>query len=182
MYSAIKAAAENVAGVEIATVVEDVLPVREVDPSSGVPTGSIFKIVRARLFIADVNGTASTALIDAVLVALESVRACGVQIEVFGASAVSVDWSASITLDPGGPNFATLSTDSTMIEDSMAKYIRDLPIGTGFDRVAAKAAILAIWGSAGSGDLTDFVINTPVGNISAGTTDKLVPGTIEADV
>lgn len=178
--AAIKAAAENVPGVEIATPIEDLQPVIEWDIGNSLPVGDYFRIPRVRLFVADVNGTASQALLDAVSAAIEFVRACGVKVNVLAATALSVNWTVSLSLNPGGPNFALLSTDTSLIEDSMAQYIRDLGVGTGFDRGLAKLAIMAIWGPSGTNDLTDLTNIIPTGNITATATQKLIPGTMEA--
>lgn len=178
--AAIEAAANNVPGIETATAIEDLQTVIEWDIGGSMTVGDFFTIPRVRLFVGDANGTATLALIDEVIAAIEPVRAAGVKIDVIGANALSVDWTMNITLNPSGPNFAELSTDTTMLEESMAQYIRDLPIGTGFDKGLAKLAILAIWGPSGTDDLTDLTISIPTGNISATVNDKLIPGTIEA--
>ncbi len=178
--AAVEAAANNVPGVETATVIEDLQTVIEFDIGSSSTVGDFFFIPRARLFIADINGTASQALIDAVIAAVFTVRACGVEKIVLAAVALAIDWKASITLNPSGPNFAEFSTDTTRIEETMVQYIQDLPIGTGFDRGLARLAILAIWGPTGTDDLTDFLTNEPVGDIATSTTQKLIPGTVEA--
>lgn len=180
--AAVESAALNVSGVVTATAIEDILSVREVNPADGVPVTplNIFNIVRTRLFIADVNGTASQALIDNVIEAVFGVKACGVTKQVIAASPLSVDWDATVTLNPSGPNFASLSLDLQPILDSMSQYIRDLDIGTGFNRDLARAAILAIWGPSGSDDITTFTTNSPTGEIAATATDKLIPGTISA--
>ncbi len=178
--AAIEAAATNVAGVETATGIEDLQPVKEWDIGGNIPVGDYFRIPRVRLFIADANGTASQPLIDAVKAAIESVRAAGVLVNVVGATALLVDWTISLTLNPGGPNFALLSIDTTLVEDSMAQYIRDLPVGTGFDRGLAQLAIMAIWGPAGTNDLTGITYVVPTGNIAATATQKLIPDTMEA--
>jgi hypothetical protein len=176
--AAIEAAALNVAGIETATAIEDMIAVKEWDIGGNATVGDYFRIPRVRLFIADANGTASQALIDNVADAIFSVRACGVRIETIGASALSLNWTASIVLDPGGPNFALFSSDPQLIIDSMEQYLRDLPIGTGFDRGLAKLAIMDIWGPSGTGDLTDFNTSVPSGNVSATATDKIIPGTV----
>lgn len=178
--TAIEAAANNVPGIETATAIEDLQVVREWDIGGNAPVGDYFRIPRVRLFVADINGVASQALIDAVDLAISFVRACGVRVNVLAATALSVDWTVSLTLNPSGPNFAELSTDTTMVEETMAQYIRDLAVGTGFDRTLAKQAIMAIWGPAGTDDLTDLTVLVPTGNIAATATQKLIPGTIEA--
>jgi hypothetical protein len=176
--AAIEASALNVPGVEQATAIEDAIPVKEWDIGGDAPIGAYFRIPRVRLFIADANGTASLALLQNVDDAILYVRACGVKVDTIGATALPVNWSASIVLNPSGPNFATLSTDAQLIVDSMEQYLRDLPVGTGFDKGLAKLAIMAIWGPSGTNDLTDFITSVPVGNISAAATDKVIPGTV----
>lgn len=176
--AAIEAAANNVPGIETATAIESLQFVIEWDVGGSLPVGDYFTIPRVRLYIADVNGTASQALIDAVIAAIEFVRAFGVRIDVIAASPLAVDWTASIVLNPSGPNFALLSVDPTLIIETMEQYIRDLPIGTGFDRGLAKLAIMAIWGPTGTDDLTDFNTSVPSGNISATATQKLLPDNV----
>ncbi len=177
--AAIEAAALNVAGIETATAIESLQFVIEWDVGNSLPIGDYFTIPRVKLYIADVNGTASQALIDAVKEAVYLVRAFGVRIDVLAATPLSVNWSAAIILNPGGPNFATLSVDATPIVETMEQYIRDIPIGTGFDKGLAKLAIMAIWGPTGTNDLTDMSTTVPVGNISATPTQKLLPGTVQ---
>jgi hypothetical protein len=154
--AAIEAAANNVPGVETATAIESLQVVIEWDIGGSMTVGDYFRIPRVRLYIADVNGTASQALLDAVIAAIEFVRACGVRIDVIAATALSVNWTISISL------------------------IRDLPVGTGFDRGLAKLAIMAIWGPSGTDDLTDMTNIIPTGNITATAVQKLIPGTMEA--
>lgn len=173
--AAIEASALNVPGIETATAIESLQTVIEWDIGGSMTVGDYFTIPRARLYVADVNGTASQPLLDAVIEAILFVRAFGVRIDVYAATPLPVDWSASIVLNPGGPNFATLSVDPTAIVETMEQYIRDLPIGTGFDRGLAKLDIMAIWGPSGTNDLTDFNTSVPVGNISATATQKLLP-------
>lgn len=177
--AAIEAAALNVSGIETATAIESLQFVIEWDVGGSITIGDYFTIPRVRLYVADVNGVASNALIDAVEEAIFSVRACGVRIDVIGATALSVNWAAAITLNPGGPNYAVLASDPTQIVETMEQYLRDLPIGTGFDKGLAKLAIMAIWGPSGTNDLTDFVTSVPVGNVSATATQKVIPGTVE---
>jgi hypothetical protein len=177
---AIEAAANNVPGIETATAIEDLQPVIEWDIGGSMTVGDFFYIPRVRLFVADINGVASDALIDLVDAAVETVRACGVKVNVISASALSIDWTITITLNPSGPNFALFSVDTSILEAWMAQYIRDLPIGTGFDKGLAKLALMAVWGPAGTDDLTDITTSVPTGNIAATATQKLIPGTIEA--
>ncbi len=179
--AAIEATAKTVAGVETATAVEREIVVREWSIANDAPvSGSIpFRIPEAILYIADANGTASSLLIADVLAAIEPVRAAGVEIQIKAAQAFSLNWLASYTLNPTGPNYASLVSDPTPVEQSMRDYIQNLPIGTGFDRGQARAAILATWGSAGTTDLTDFDTISPVGNVSVSAVTKIVPGTVE---
>jgi len=177
--AAIEAASNNVAGVETSTAIEDSIPVIEWDIGGSMTVGAFFRIPRVRLFVADVNGVASAALIDNVEAAIAFVKACGVKIDVEAAVALPVDWSASLVLNPSGPNFATLSVDPQLIIDSMSQYLNDLPIGTGFDKGLAKLYIMSVWGPSGTDDLTDFITSVPVGNISATVTEKIIAGTVE---
>ncbi len=175
---AILATTLNVPGVVTATAQEFIQTVNEWDEATSNPIGDPFKIARTKLYIADASGTASQALIDTVKTTLFDFRACGVFIEVLAATALPFDWDASITLNPGGPNFAALSNDPQPIVDSMTKHIQDFAIGGDFVRDLARAAILAVWGPAGSDDLTDFSTNVPAGEVSTTETEKLIPGTI----
>ena len=175
---AVLATAQTVPGVVTATAQEFIQTVIEWNEATLMPIGEAFKIARTKLYIADANGTANSALITNVREALFAVRACGVFIDIFGATATSLDWDASITLNGSGPNFATLSTDPQMIVDSMTKYIQDLAIGGNFNRNLARAFIMGIWGPAGSNDLTDFVTNVPAGDITVTEDEKLIPGSV----
>lgn len=176
--AAIEAAAKTVPGIVIATAIEDTQVVIEWDIATSMTVGDFFRIPRVRLFVADVNGTANQALIDLVDIEVEATRACGVRITVESATPLSQDWDASISLNPSGPNFALLSTDVTILLDSMEDYINELPIGTDFVRATAEAAILAIWGPAGTDDLTVFTTNVPTGTVDADVTEKLIAGTM----
>jgi phage-related baseplate assembly protein len=176
---AIEAAALNVSGVENATAIEDLIPVVEWDIGGNAPVNTdYFRIPRVRLFIADINGQASQALIDLVEAAVDEVRACGVRVFIESATPLAMNWDASIALNPGGPNFPELSVDPQAIEDTMAQYIRDLAIGQDFIVADAEAAILAIWGPGGTNDITLFQTNVPSADLDVTVTDKLIPGTI----
>lgn len=176
---AIKSKALTIPGVVSATPQEFIQIVREWDNALGVPIGTYFKIPRVKLYIADLNGTASQALIDAVNSALDGIRAAGVRIEVLTAVAIVFNWSAQITLNPTGPNFATLQSDPSLITDDMIKYVQDLAIGTGFTKATAEAYILDRWGPTGTNDLTAFVTTIPAGNVAVTANQKLIPGTME---
>jgi hypothetical protein len=178
---AIIAGAKTVPGVETATAIENEMVVIEFDISTDLPKvgAEYFRIPQVVLYIADVNGTADSALIQNTYEALQSIRAAGVRIDIAGAVALSLNWTAGITLNPGGPNYTELSSDPSPIADSMEDYIRDLPIGDDFIKDDADAAILAIWGPAGTNDLVDFVTTIPSGNVPAAANEKLIPGTVE---
>lgn len=177
--SAIQAAAEEVPGVEQATSVEFVQVVIEWDQSTSMPVGSSFKIARGYLYIADANGSASQALIDNVNLAIEDIRACGVHITVLPATSLSLNWKASIQLNPSGPNYASLSLDDSPIINTMTQYVQDLATGGSFIRNLARKAILDVWGPDGSDDLVDFVTSVPTGDVVPEGFEKLVPGTVE---
>jgi hypothetical protein len=177
--SAIRASALIVAGVEQATTVEFLQYVKEWDIGGDVEVGDYFAIPRVKLYIADANGDASQTLVDDVSDAVAEVRACGVRVEVVAATAQTQNWTASLTLNSMGPNYATLQSDTSMVVDTMVKYIQDLPISAGFTRAAAKLAIMAIWGPTGTDDLVDFVTSIPAGDVAGVTGQKLVPGTVE---
>jgi hypothetical protein len=178
--AAIKAKALTVSGVELATCVEILQYVKEWNISGNNPVGAYFAIPRAKLYIADANGTASGALITAVSDAIEYTRACGVRVDVIGAVPITINWSATLTLNPAGLNYATLQTDTSMVVDEMTKYIQDLDIGSDFDRGLARLYIMNKFGAAGTDDLTDFVTNVPTGNISLLDNEKTIVGTITA--
>lgn len=171
---AIKAKALTVGGVEFADAVEALIYAKEWDIGGGVTIGDYFAIPRARLYIADSNGTASQALIDDVKAAVKTVRAAGVLVEVLGATPFALNWSVSIVLNPAGPNYSTLQTDTTMIKDVMTKYINDLAIGADFVRSSAKSYLLSQFSS----DLAGLTIVSPAGDISVDAEEKLIPGTM----
>jgi len=175
---AIQAALENVPGIEQATVKEFIGYVIGWDISGSLPVGDPFIIARVKAFISDANGTANAALIDLAKEAIKTVKGCGVMVEVFAAVAVTQDWTAAITLNPGGPNYSSLSVDTAPIITSMTEYLQNLDIGDDFVRTIARAAIMDIWGPDGSNDLTDFQTVTPTGDVSTEDNERLVPGVI----
>lgn len=174
--SAVEAKARLVDGVVTATAIEYKQIVIEWDISTASPVGNYFKIPRVKLFIADANGVASAPLIADVNTAIDLVRAAGVRIEVIAATAFTQAWTATITLNPSGPNFGVLQTDASMILDDMEQYIQNLGIGEDFNIAAANAAILALWGPAGTDDITAFTTSVPTGNVSVAENIKLLPG------
>lgn len=144
------------------------------------PGSTFFRIPYPVLYIADASGNSSPALIESVRQAILLVRAAGVRIEVRGAVSSDLDWTASLTLNGSGPNYAELSTDLTKIKDSMSAYINEqLSVGQGFNRASANAYILSIWGAAGTNDLTSFSTSIPSGNVSIAVNEKLIAGTMD---
>lgn len=176
---AIEAAARSVAGITHATGITYIKKVIEWDESTATPIGDPFRIVDAVLYVADVNGTASAALITEVEEAIQGIIAAGVNVRVLSGVAVNLDWELDITLNSGGPNFAELSVDAQPIVDDMIEYVQNLDIGQDFVVATAEAAIMAIWGPSGSNDLTAVSTVVPVGNVSAADNEKLVPDTVE---
>lgn len=176
--AAIEAKALTVGGVEIAKAIEILQYVKEWDIGGGMAIGDYFGIPRAKVYIADANGTASQTLIDDTQAAIDTVRAAGVRVEVVGATAIVQNWTASIVLNPLGPNYATLQSDTTMIEDEMRKYIQDLTIGQSFNRAAARLYMLGIFGPSGTDDISAFTTSVPSGDVNVIAGQKLVPGTM----
>lgn len=179
--AAIEAGAKTVPGVETATAIEKEMVVIEYDIANDeiLAGADYFRIPRVTVYVADSNGTADAALVANVVTALRSIRAAGVKLFVEGAVALEIDWAATITLNPSGPNYTELASDPQKIIDTMIDYIKNLDIGDDFIRTTANAAILAIWGPAGTDDLVDFVTSTPSGNVPADANEKLIPGTVE---
>lgn len=173
---AIEAKAKTVPGVVFATGIEKELIVKVWDIPTSLTVGDYFYIPFAYLYVADANGSADAALLAAVKAAVDMVRAAGVQVTIVGATPLSLNWEGTLTFNPSGPNFATLSIDPTPIKKSMTDYINNLPIGTGFVRADARVGILATWGPLGTNDLTDFETVDPVGDVSATPVQKLIPG------
>ena len=176
--AAIEATALTVAGVELAKGIEALQAVIEWDLDDEVTVGDYFLLPRAKLYIADANGTASDLLVSDVQTAINVARAAGVRVDVIAATALELDWSASLTLNPAGPNFAELSDDTSLITDYMQKYLQDLAIGTGFSRAAARLYILAKFGASGTNDLTNFATVTPSGDVTGVVNQKIIPGTM----
>jgi len=180
--AAIQATALTVPGVVNATPIENQRAVIEWDIAMSAPKvgASYFLIPYSVLYIADANGTASQPLLDAVKLKVDETRAAGVRIDILAAVALVLNWTATITLNPGGPNYTELSANTQKIRDTMAQHIRDLPIGGSFVRTAANATILAIWGPAGTGDLVSggFQTTVPTGNVSTNPNQKLIPGAV----
>lgn len=179
---AIKGSAKSVSGVKFAEVVTEDRTVIDYDiGTSAIEVGaSYFRIPYPVLYIADQDGNSSQLLIDAVKLAVFNTKACGVKIDVKGAVPVSINWTASITLNPLGPNYTELQSDTTKIIDSMKEYInKELAIGESFSKINANAYIMSIWGSSGTGDLSNFSSSVPSGDVTVLANQKLISGTIE---
>jgi hypothetical protein len=179
--AAIESKALTVSGIVFADAIEEKVSVIEYDTANDATVGTYFNIPRSKLYVADANGEANAALVALVQTAIELVRACGVQITVVGATASEVDWTATVTLNPGGPHYATLGTDLSMITDAMETYINSIAIGSGFNKTTANAAMLAMWGPDGSDDITAFSTSIPAASIAGAVGVKLIPGTIELE-
>lgn len=180
VLAAIEAAALNVTGVVTASGVEIETPVIAFNVATQLPTAgqTWFYIPLCTLYIADSTGTANSALLALVKAAVDPLRAFGVFINYVGATAVPIDWTAAIALNPGGPNYSRLSADTTLLKNSMKSYMSNLGPGVSFVRATANAAMLALWGPAGSNDLTSFSTTIPTGDVTLTVNQVAVPGTI----
>lgn len=179
---AVKGAAKSVSGVKFAEVVTEDRTVIDYDiGTSAIEVGaSYFRIPYPIVYIADADGNSSQLLIDAVKAAIYNTKACGVKIDVKGAVPVSINWTASIVLNPLGPNYTELQSDTTKIIETMKEYINKvLAIGEGFSKINANAYVLSVWGASGTGDLTSFLSSVPSGDISVLANQKLISGTVE---
>lgn len=138
-----------------------------------------FRIPYPVIYVADEAGNSSPSIVAEAEAAIEPIKACGVKINVLGATSVALNWTASIALNAGGPNFAELSSDLTKVKDSMIEYINEkLAIGEGFSRSSANTYILSVWGPAGTGDLTSFSTTAPSGDVAVISSEKLIAGTM----
>jgi len=177
--AAIKGSIQALPEITYVSVVTILMKVREVD-DGGTPIGDIFRIPYVRIYVADADGNFSQSLLTLAENVIYSVRAAGVKIEILGALSTEINWTASITLNPAGPNYAELSNDTSKIKEDMANYLDNvLDVGDGFVRSTANSYILSIWGPAGTGDLTSFTTSIPTGNVAGAVGTKLVSGTME---
>ena len=180
--AAVQAAALAVDGVSYAVPIIEKKVVIEYDIALEqiLAGATYFTIPYPVLYVADENGNSSQALIDSVKAAIALVKACGVEIKVKGAIAISIDWSASLTLNPAGPNYGTLQSDLTIIKDAMSSYINEkIAIGSGFNKTSANNYIMSLFGPEGTGDITSFNTSVPAGNVAGNTGTKLIAGTME---
>ncbi len=178
--AAIEAAALNVQGVVVANAVEVERAVIFYDIATQAPEvgETWFYIPFCTLYIADASGTANDSLLAQVEAAIDPIRAYGVFIKLVGATPIAISWTAVIALNPTGPNYATLSGDTSILKTSMKGYLTGLGIGTDFVRATADAAMLAIWGPSGSNDLTAFTTTVPTGDVTLDANEIAIPGTI----
>ena len=139
---------------------------------------AFFQIPFAVLYVADSGGSANSTEIGEVQTAIAALQAFGVNITVLSGTPVTINWTATVVLDPDGPNYAALSTSTALIVASMKAYIVNLPTGTSFVRATANAAMLAIWGSGGTGDITTFTTSIPSSDTAMSGAQKAIPGTV----
>ncbi len=175
--AAIKGALLAVPEISFVTLLEVNMPVIEYDiANSQIKSGaSFFRIPFPVTYIADQNGSSSQALIDLAQAAIADVKACGVSINILGATSQAFSWNASITLKPTGPNYTELSQDPQKIIDTMIEYIDSgIDISSGFIRSQANAHVLNIWGPNGTNDLESFITNLPSGDVVGAPGVKLI--------
>lgn len=180
--AAVKGAALAVSGVALAvlTTVERVVIDYDIGGAQIEPGATYFRIPYPVMYIADSSGNSSAALIQSVKDAIVNTRGAGIRVDVQGAVAVLFDWTASVTLNAGGPNFAELSNDLSPIIETMTEYVNSvLDIGQGFNKADANAYVLSVWGSAGTNDLTTFSSSVPSGNVSVQANEKLIADDIQ---
>lgn len=143
-----------------------------VTPNSG---GASFRYPLPIAYLADINGNLSSSLMTKAQAEIDSVRACGVAVQIRAASVIQLDWTARITLLPDGPNFSELNSDPTRIINSMREYVDNtLRIGESFVRSVAEQYILNIWGAGGTNDINSFTTIVPTGDVAAGTEEKII--------
>jgi hypothetical protein len=174
--SGIEAKLRGVPGIVNATVHTRFQAVKNWNIASGAVEGAAYTVVRSICYIADANGTANPALVAKAEEALAGEKAAGANIDIIAASAQSMDWTASYTLNGAGPNFGSLSVDSSPIKQTMRDYIDNLGIGDDFSRSSANAYVLSVWGPSGSNDISAFTTSVPSGDVSTGENVKLVAG------
>lgn len=178
--AAIEATALTVAGVAVAIAIEEEKAVVfwDIGTSAPVVDAEYFYIPFVTLYVADASGNASDTLKANVALAIDPVRAFGVHIDVEGATAVTVNWTAHLALNPSGPNYTLFSSDVSQIIQSMTQYINTLDPGADFVVADANTAILALWGAAGTNDLTSFTTSVPAGDVTIAAGQKAVAGAV----
>lgn len=181
--AAVEAALATVSGIEKATATEFAQNVIEWDDDlvAPVPGAVSFIIPRVKCFIADANGTANPALIALAQDKILTVRALGVRVDIYGATALSLNWTAALTLNPSGPNYTEFLTDTSKIVQGMTEYLQNLAIGADFVKNLADFALMQEWGPSGTNDLVSFITTIPVADIGTAENQRLIPGTIATD-
>ncbi len=177
--AALTAVVKEVAGVEFVNITEEIFTASRINPANNALIGEPFKLVVAKIYIADSSGTASQALVDIVAAQVQLAKALGVMIEILATQAINVDWTASVALNPLGPNYAEFQTNTAKIRQTMIEYIQGLNVGQQFSRIAGRNFVLSVWGPTGTGDITAFTISQPVADITTGPNQKLVPNIVE---
>ena len=141
--------------------------------TNAIKTGAeYFRIPQAIVFVADAQGGHSDHMIASAELAIENVRACGVNVIIIGATTNALNVAAQFTLTQvqGNP----LSTDIGPLREVVRDFIVQLPIGSGFIRSECKTFVLARF----SAHLATFELTVPAGNIAGVPGSKLIPGTI----
>jgi uncharacterized phage protein gp47/JayE len=177
---AIEGAVLALPNVGFVTLITEEKAVIEWDISGSSTIGNFFRIPYPIVYVADENGNSSPSLVQDVKDAIVPIKACGVNVNVLGATAISINWTASLVLNASGPNYSELQSDLTMIKDSMIEYINQkISIGEGFSRSEANQYILSVWGPSGTNDITSFSTSAPSGDVSVNGNEKLIAGTME---
>lgn len=178
--AAIQAVALTVPGITVATAVETELPVIQYNIGTGaIQAGaSYFYIPFVTLYVFSAAGAPNSTLLAEVQTAINQIRAFGVFINVVAANPVTINWTAHLTLNSGGPNFTLFSGNPAQIIAAMTNYIATLPSGTNFTVATANAAILAIYGPSGTNDLTAFATTVPAGDVTIASGYNAIPGTV----
>ena len=177
----IEAACLDVAGITTVKAVEVYMPVIEYDIATSLPKvgTTFFRIPRAYVYIAGLSGTATGGQVSEALQNIEAVRAFGVAVGVFAATPLAINWTLSVVLNPLGPNYGAFSAGNfTIVEDSMEAYLHSLPIGTGFVKTTATAAMLAIYRSSGTNDFVSASTTVPGADVAGVANQKIIPSTM----
>lgn len=146
--NAIESAAKTVSGVTFAQGVG--IPMSVIQWSGTAPIGSAFQIERAYLFIGGSSGTLPNDTISAVQIAIKSVKALGVYVEVESVESVQLVWEVKADLIAGSTFYLQFASgDYSSVTDVMNQLILSLPTVTSenpvvtFDPVASLSYLLA---------------------------------------
>jgi uncharacterized phage protein gp47/JayE len=96
---AIEGAVLALPNVGFVTLITEEKAVIEWDISGSSTIGNFFRIPYPIVYVADENGNSSPSLVQDVKDAIVPIKACGVNVNVLGATAINVDWTASLTLN-----------------------------------------------------------------------------------